>query len=263
MSYGYFAPQELAFKARCLGALADLAWIRFLVADLRCGLTSKYSDDQPRDEQGRWTPGEVKPEDAGAALPRNDSRVMSDADPFNPAVPGARYAANEPNRLPAQVAEPSGARGVAEPVPFVDRNGSPILDIRGGAMQRPAGLEPVLFARAGQRVTDYARIDPELSVSALAVDLAKFKQNGPWDAQRIGGGFHREFVDYSTVAIGIYASKAGLSLDSILSIENGYASLFSNFGSAERDPVHTSLRKENVFNTKLGFELVRSGRISD
>ena len=67
MSYPYTAPQELAFKSRCLGALADLARLRFLVADLRHGLTSKYSDDQPRDERGRWTPGGGgKPEHAGA-----------------------------------------------------------------------------------------------------------------------------------------------------------------------------------------------------
>ncbi len=40
--------------------------------------------------------------------------------------------------------------------------------------------------------------------------LSNFRRGGSWDPQRIDGSFHPEFVDYSTVAIGLYAAANGI-----------------------------------------------------
>ena len=101
------------------------------------------------------------------------------------------------------------------------------------------------------------------SAAVLDVNfLSQFRQGGAWDAQRIGGSFNPSFVDYATVAIGIYDASAGHPLDSSLSLQNFYARLFSNFGAAQLDQTYTYLRAASVWNTKLGYELVRSGSLS-
>ena len=62
--------------------------------------------------------------------------------------------------------------------------------------------------------------------------LSHFNRGGAWDAQRVGGSFHTEFVDYATVAIG------------------------------QMDKTYTHLPKVNVENTDLGIQLYQTGRIA-
>jgi len=97
----------------------------------------------------------------------------------------------------------------------------------------------------------------------LLPDLMRFKQGGDWDAQRIDGKNVREYQDYATIAIGLYAAAANVPIDDILSDQNSYARVFSHFDpKAPMDSVYTHLREKNVQNTKFGYELYRSGRIS-
>jgi len=92
--------------------------------------------------------------------------------------------------------------------------------------------------------------------------LYKINQGGEWDAQRVGGKFHPEYVDYATVAIGLYAASSGMSRDEILRIQDAFAAVKSRFPpDSVMDETYTHLPARNVANTDLGFQLYQSGRI--
>ncbi len=91
--------------------------------------------------------------------------------------------------------------------------------------------------------------------------LYQFRRWGPWDAQRIGGKYRYEFVDYATVIIGLYAAAAGIPRDDILRIENLVANT-SNFDkNAEFDKTYIHLPTINIKNTDIGYHLYRSGLV--
>jgi hypothetical protein len=153
-------------------------------------------------------------------------------------------------------------------VPFTDDDGKPVLNIKGAPMLRPAGLDPHFFIRQGleDQALERSMMSTEDGGPAILgyefAQLRKFKQGGPWDAQRINGSFHAHFVDYATVIIGLYAAASGMTEDDILTIENAYAALFSHFQPGTvMDQIYTHLPFVNVFNTRLGFQLYKSRRI--
>ncbi len=158
------------------------------------------------------------------------------------------------------------------PVPLMDSHGNPITDDRGKPMLRPADLPPEMFVAKGlafdfkQRLAAVEQfgLDAELQVVAqLAMQLANFRQGGPWDAQRVGGQSVDEYRDYATIAIGLYMAAAGVLIETALSIENEYAYWFSHFSPDDpKDDVYTSLPRRNVRNTEIGYELYQSGRIT-
>lgn len=90
--------------------------------------------------------------------------------------------------------------------------------------------------------------------------LANFRQGGAWDAQHIGGKQHREYRDYSTIAIGLYAAAAGISESEILRVQDIYAWMHSRFPSNTGfDETYTHLPKRNVEDTLAGYLLYQSG----
>ena len=161
--------------------------------------------------------------------------------------------ADVPRRAPAPEAK---ARALPRSMPLLDRSGAPVVGGRGKPVMFPDDLPPELFVAQGRRLRHYP---PEALLTLQALDLAKFGQGAPWDAQRRDGLFVDEWIDYATIAIGLYAAAAGMSEDWILRIQDKYASYRSNFGRAARDPVHRHLRQENVINTRLGYDLYRAG----
>lgn len=174
--------------------------------------------------------------------------------------------------VPAAAAAGAGVGAVAggaadTPVAFVDDTGAPVRDPAGTPMQRPAGLDPHVIAGQGvaDRKAEEAMILSGDSMAAAGYQLgalAKFKQGGPWDAQRIGGKFHPEFVDYATVLIGLYAAATGMAKSAILSIENDYAWARSHYPPATvMDSTYTHLPARNVANTTTGYQLFANGRI--
>ena len=143
-------------------------------------------------------------------------------------------------------------------------------------MLRPAGLDPHIFVNQGaldkrlyEVLLRYSYSGPDGNGgSGLAVlehelvELSKFRQGGEWDAQRIGGHFHAEFVDYATVAIGLYAASSGMKRQEILGIQDNYARLRSHYAAGTlMDRTYTHLPARNVANTETGFKLIETGRI--
>lgn len=139
-------------------------------------------------------------------------------------------------------------------------------------MLRPAGLIRTFLSKQG--TADKNRYDAlshtanphgsgDASLAFLSRDtmqLFKFRQGGEWDVQRVGGKYHPEYVDYATVAIGLYAASTGISRDIILRIQDTYAAKYSYFDPRTKmDKTYTHLPERNVANTDLGFQLYESG----
>jgi|GEM_PF-6698224 hypothetical protein len=179
------------------------------------------------------------------------------------------YAASGPGPAPAAPLVAAANPASDSPVPFVDDDGKPVLDATGNPMLRPAGLDPHIFVKQGiadgqleLQMLQQGEGGGEAMLGYELVQLKKFKQGGPWDAQRIGGKFHPDFVDYATVVIGLYAAASGMSRDDILTVENSYAALFSHYAAGTpMDPHYAHLPARNVANTQLGFELFEKRRI--
>ena len=92
--------------------------------------------------------------------------------------------------------------------------------------------------------------------------LIKFRQGGAWDAQRVEGTVVQDFIDYATLAIGLYGAAAGIDMNSMLIIEEYYARIFSRYPkNVKKDETYTHLPETNVKNTELGYELFETGRI--
>ena len=136
-------------------------------------------------------------------------------------------------------------------------------------MLRPAGLDPNSFVRRG---LEDKKMEEALILSgkqnggfaALGYEgssLSNFRRGGPWDAQRIGGFYHDEFVDYATVAIGLYAAANGISESRILSYQDLVARTSRYRSNTEMDKQYTHLPIRNVQNTHLGYTLYQSGQI--
>lgn len=96
----------------------------------------------------------------------------------------------------------------------------------------------------------------------MAKQLWHFQRGHSWDAQWVGGSYHPEFVDYATVAIGLYASAAGLSKDDILCAEDLVARTSRFAPNRPTDPDYTHLPRRNVRNTDRGYQLYQAGRIA-
>lgn len=151
------------------------------------------------------------------------------------------------------------------PVPFVTDDGQPVLTQSGQPMMRPSDVDPtgVMLVGDGYRLgvlSSPGGIDEINSYSALAF----FKIGGPWDWQRVGPDrvFVQEFRDFASVQIGMYAAAANIPMENVLAISDWYASKFSTFRPGTvYNKVYTHLPDLNVYNERLGYDLVKSGKI--
>ncbi len=162
-------------------------------------------------------------------------------------------------------------------MPVVDDQGRPVLipagPDKGQQMLRPARLDPHFFVNQGTADRSYydALTNSPVSdnggadLAILSLELMrlyKFKQGGVWDAQRAGGKNYPDYVDYATVAIGLYAASSGVSRDEILRVQDIYAAKYSRYSpDIPMDKTYTHLPFRNVANTDLGFQLYQSGGI--
>lgn len=150
---------------------------------------------------------------------------------------------------------------------FIDDNAVIVTDLLSHPMKRPIGLDPHMFVVQGTR--DGRMIEmlikdgsPLAALGFEAGALEKFNQGRAWDAQRIGGRFHSEFVDYATVVIGLYAASAAIPRDDILAIQNRFAQAESRYRAGTlMNRNYSNLPERNVVNTDLGYSLYESKRI--
>lgn len=150
-----------------------------------------------------------------------------------------------------------------DPVHAVDPDGEPLRDINGNIILKPSNISL-------QEIFDLGRSYRGQSLFSIGTMLTMlFSQGGRYDFQRQGGSrhpsdrilpsgflFHREYVSFSTVAIGIFAQGAGMSFGRILSIQNNFAWFRSTFSEGtSMHPTYTSLPRSNVHNTRVGMEV--------
>lgn len=216
----------------------------------------------------------------GVTVPDQTAAAAASSPPSGASPPisaGLATPAEAGGAARAAAANADKSKDPTAPVPVVDDQGKPVLipqgPYKGQQMLRPATLDPHFFVKQGVRdKSRYAALNAVANLHGDGVALArlsrelmqlyKFKQGGEWDAQRVGGKYHPEYVDYATVAIGLYAASVGMSRDEILRFQDVYAAANSHFGpNIEMDRTYTHLPARNVANTDLGFQLYEAGRV--
>ena len=186
----------------------------------------------------------------------------------------------EYNRMRASEVQQTSAKGENLPistadmaannteVPALDDLGEPIIGAEGLPISRPTALSPQMFVREGlkdQYGADTTIIDPSESFGERMAqtyrDLEHFARFGIWDAQRLTGKFDDRYIDYATVAIGLYAAAAGIPRAVALEIQN-YVARNSHYPPGTKyDDFYRNLPIRNVRNTDIGYELFRSRRV--
>lgn len=89
----------------------------------------------------------------------------------------------------------------------------------------------------------------------MTAQLLNFDRGAPWDSQRLGGQYREEYVNYATIAIGLYAAAAGISRGEILEIQNLKARSSHFPPGTVYDAVYSHLPAKNVRNTDIGYRL--------
>jgi hypothetical protein len=144
--------------------------------------------------------------------------------------------------------------GSRRSVPFLDDDGQQVLDINGRPMMRPSDVDPHFFLNTNDTGT----------FAEAFGELYNFRQGGAWDIQRVGPNlqFTPDFVDFSTVMIGLYAAANGIPIGTLLDMQNTYAGMYSKFApNTQMDRTFTNLPASNVWNTKKGYELYYNEKI--
>lgn len=228
---------------------------------------------------GGWGSSASNTEGFGATAP-DQATAMLASSPLSGASPptdAGTAATADAGAADARAAKGAAAAGVGKPndptapVPVFDDQGRPVLipkgPYEGQQMLRPARLDPHFFVNQGtadrsyyDALTNNAVSDnggADLAILSLELmQLYKLKQGGVWDAQRAGGKNYPEYVDYATVAIGLYAASSGVSRDEILRMQDAYAARYSRYSpGTDMDKTYTHLPVRNVANTDLGFQL--------
>jgi hypothetical protein len=184
--------------------------------------------------------------------------------------PSAQQGTPSPEMLPESRDVGIDAHDPTAPVPLVDDQGKPVLNMDGSQMMRPAGLDPHMFVEQGMKDKEIEarlarsglRAGPLAALGYAIGRYVKFLWWHSWDAQRVGGVNHKEFVDFATVAIGLYAAANGIPRAELLAAQDLTALLGSNFrDDKEMGSLLLFLPEVNVKNTNLGYDLYESGRI--
>jgi hypothetical protein len=214
-----------------------------------------FNPAQPRDERGRWT------REGASGLTRPPPGLVMTRFSLPAEHDGyARSAADTTKHI--DMREITDER--KKPVLFVDDDRNDIVDEQHNPIWRPREPDPHMFVQRGLAVR--AMIDRDnfrRAYQQLRDDLSQFQQGGPWDAQRVDGAFVKQYRDYATIAIGIYAAAAGVPCRTILFLQNLYALSHSDFDWEQevRSSEYKFLPERNVKNTELGYGLYTQKRI--
>jgi hypothetical protein len=147
-----------------------------------------------------------------------------------------------------------------------DDNDNPVYDKKGHVIEIPPGEDPHFFVDQGllnrMRTGGVPNEEELRAMARILMSLIKFRQGGPWDSQRIKGVSIPQFVDCTTVALGLYGAAAGIPIETLFIIQDNYAWIKSHYREGTvYDETYTHLPERNVGNTELGYELYKSGKI--
>jgi hypothetical protein len=155
----------------------------------------------------------------------------------------------------------------------VDSDDKQIFDAQGNPLLRPVGLPPELYAQAGLSVRSWAEDfnalrpkvlpnSPEVLATIAYKILLPLAPGAALDAERFDWTYVRDYRRYQNIMIGVYGAAAGMSREDVLSLVDLYATIVSEFRANERnDEIYTHSAKQDAEDTRLGYELYRSGRI--
>jgi RHS repeat-associated protein len=148
-------------------------------------------------------------------------------------------------------------------VPFLDDTGNQVLDFQGNPIMRPSDVTANYFVDLGLAASQADTFDPTGAPNTSTSGLIQFGRGGPLDLQRVGPDqiFTPQFVDFSSVAIGLYAASANLSPSFVLNISNAVAANSHFAPGTVFDQTYTNLPIRNVYNTTLGFQLYSGGLV--
>ncbi len=264
-----FYPHD-AGTAAAAGATAPSTQAVRIKAAADAGLSGGSGAD------GGWGSSASNTEGFGATAPDQASAILASS-PLSGASPptdAGTAATADAGAAAAGVDKPNDPTA---PVPVFDDQGRPVLipagPDKGKQMLRPARLDPHFLINQGTADRSYYDAlthspvsdngGADLAILSLELmQLYKLKQGGEWDAQRAGGKNYPDYVDYATVAIGLYAASSGIPRDEILRAQDAYAARYSRYPpDTVMDKTYTHLPFRNVANTDLGFQLYRSGGI--
>jgi hypothetical protein len=157
-------------------------------------------------------------------------------------------------------------------VDFTDSDGVPIHDSQGYPILRPANMPPERYLQAADLAAHYLDEYKEFKEGNLPDDatpgalegfsfaLLPVAPGGSLDAERFDFTRVNDYRHYLNIMIGVYGAKLGLGEDEVLCAVDFYARFFSTF-KEQKDEVYTHSAKQDVEDTKRGYELYLSGRI--
>ena len=156
-----------------------------------------------------------------------------------------------------------------DPMPLLDDQDRAIIGASGEPVSFPASLDPHVFVEQGIKDKRRLRqmsvfgIPGEAAASAYVLsEPAKFGQGQAWDAQAVHHEFDKTYVDYATIARGLYADALGLHTHEIPCLEDAYVWYRETpYKGRTMDRQFTHLRVENVNDTKIGYELLEQSLI--
>ena len=148
-----------------------------------------------------------------------------------------------------------------------DDNDNPVYDKKGHVIEIPPGEDPHFFIQQGlldRMRTGGVPNEEELRAMAQNLDVpdqisARRSLGFAADQRRLS---IPQFVDYATVALGLYGAAAGIPIETLFTIQDNYAWIMSHYREGTvYDETYTHLPERNVGNTELGYELYKSGKI--
>jgi HK97 family phage portal protein len=173
--------------------------------------------DQPRDAEGRWTDGGGGGAQVIQASDKPVSQAVGEWTPEKGLVQTLGTGGGPPGPFAPFLVMKDETTPMTNPYVPADKTD--------GLIRGPWAYPPEAFielAKQATRDADILQLDPISRFYRYLTDLRQFRQNGPLDLQRLETGrLDDKYVDYASVAIGVYSSAAGIPRSATMYISSG------------------------------------------
>jgi hypothetical protein len=164
------------------------------------------------------------------------------------------------------VPKPTKGANVLKEVPVLDKNGNPIIGAIGKPVVRPDDGQDFQFY-ASEALTASSIPEVSWTLDTTLNQLSNFGTGGLWDEQRVGSTngqtTDRNFVDISTINIGVYGAIVGIPETLMQRIQEVYSATHNSLQSHELSaPGYPGLGLRNYQNMDIGYKLVQNGLIT-